>query len=130
MTVNFTVQCYTILIIFLMTDILKALDLETMEAFANIVRQLEVEPFDEEEKNNEGIQSLLEGINFEEEMEYEIENPIHGRDVPMKLCDSSNNLHDHPPQQQEQQQQQQQQQSCYLLHLVKRKCNIHLQMNF
>ena len=48
-------------------------------------------------------------------MEYEIENPIQGRDVPMKLCDSSNNLHDHPPQQQEQQQEEEQQQQPILL---------------
>ena len=48
-------------------------------------------------------------------MEYEIENPIQGRDVPMEVCDSPNNLLDHPLQQQQQQQQQEQQKEPILL---------------
>ena len=73
-----------------MIDILRALDVDSMEDVMKIIRQLETEPFDDEEKNNEDIQSLLEGVDFEEGMDFEVENSIQGRNVPMEVCDSLN----------------------------------------
>ena len=81
-----------------MIDILRALNVDSMEDVMKIIRQLETETFDDEEKNNEDIQSLLEGVDFEEGMDCEVENPIQGRDVPMEVCDSLNI--DHQKQQQ------------------------------
>ena len=66
-----------------MIDILRALDVDSMEDVMKIIRQLETEPFDDEEKNNEDIQSLLEGVDFEVGMDCEVENP-------MEVCDFLN----------------------------------------
>ena len=79
-----------ILIILFMIDILRALDVDSMEDVMKIIRQLETEPFDDGEKNNEDIQSLLEVVGFEEGMDCEVETPIQGRDVPMEVCDFLN----------------------------------------
>ena len=87
-----------ITIFFFTIEILAALGVETLEELVQIINQMERESIQEVEENtNEIIQSLVGGINFEEPMDWDDNEPL-------KSWQSSDNGSESQQQQQQQQQ--------------------------
>ena len=68
---------YLKITIFFTTEILAALGVETLEEVVQIINQMERESIQEVEENtNENIQSLVEGVNFEEPIDWDDDDPL------------------------------------------------------